>query len=162
MNAYQRYTRSPHWRAFRLEAIKNAGGKCSLCQTTDNLVVHHKHYETLGKETFDDVEVLCSKCHMVRQTNSGYTTIDFNLIRALDGQSLKLYLLLKMDAQLNYNGEYSMLPYGAMCTLLNFSKGYVVALTQKLIDEYKLIIKVRTKTVNKYYFTHPDEWDLQL
>ena len=32
------------------------------------LEVHHRHYDTLGNERLDDVEVLCSSCHRNEHT----------------------------------------------------------------------------------------------
>lgn len=59
------------WRIFAVSAIDAAGYRCQRCHRgQDELVslglrleVHHKHYDSLGRETFDDVEVLCSECH---------------------------------------------------------------------------------------------------
>jgi len=60
---YKSYLQTDHWQRFRLEAIEHCGGKCQLCGKTEMLQVHHKNYKNRGWETFDDVIVICSKCH---------------------------------------------------------------------------------------------------
>ena len=38
-------------------------GSCAVCNTTENLTVHHKHYDTLGRERLADVTVMCWPHH---------------------------------------------------------------------------------------------------
>jgi hypothetical protein len=37
--------------------------RCQRCQARQDLQVHHKTYERLGRERDDDLEVLCDSCH---------------------------------------------------------------------------------------------------
>lgn len=61
---YKAYLLTDHWSHFRSEALKNAGDKCQVCGCTDKqLHVHHNTYENRGRETFNDVVVLCCDCH---------------------------------------------------------------------------------------------------
>lgn len=61
---YEEYLLTEHWRHFRNEALKWADHKCQLCNEEDTtLIVHHKTYENRGRETFNDVIVLCEDCH---------------------------------------------------------------------------------------------------
>lgn len=61
---YDKYLETEHWKHFRNEALKWAGHKCQLCNKEDTtLVIHHKTYENRGRETFNDVIVLCENCH---------------------------------------------------------------------------------------------------
>jgi 5-methylcytosine-specific restriction endonuclease McrA len=62
---YVAYLNSHRWSDFRKLAIANAGNRCERCRDLAFLEVHHKHYLTLGRETFDDVEVLCHSCHRI-------------------------------------------------------------------------------------------------
>ncbi len=39
------------------------GGCERCCLITDKLELHHKHYDTLGDESDEDVEILCEFCH---------------------------------------------------------------------------------------------------
>src|SRR5687767_3642617 len=54
---------SPHWHAFRQEALAAARYLCQRCKSNQDLEVHHLHYDTLGHESLNDVEVLCVSCH---------------------------------------------------------------------------------------------------
>lgn len=64
--AYKLYVKTEHWQHFRTEALKFAQYKCQLCNAKDaELNVHHKNYDNLGRETFNDVIVLCKECHEV-------------------------------------------------------------------------------------------------
>ncbi len=61
---YDEYLKTEHWKHFRDEAMKFADYKCQLCNKNDcKLIVHHNNYQNRGKETFNDVIVLCEECH---------------------------------------------------------------------------------------------------
>ena len=61
---YEKYLETEHWQHFKKKAIQNANNKCQLCGAEDTtLAVHHNNYKNRGRETFDDVIVLCEKCH---------------------------------------------------------------------------------------------------
>lgn len=60
---YKEYLTTAHWQHFRGEALKFAQYKCQLCSDKELLEVHHRSYENIGCETFNDVIVLCDKCH---------------------------------------------------------------------------------------------------
>jgi len=36
---------------------------CDICESVMRLVMHHKHYRVWGHETFNDVSLLCNRCH---------------------------------------------------------------------------------------------------
>lgn len=42
---------------------KRANGRCECCGERAKLELHHKHYETEGRETPDDLSALCRDCH---------------------------------------------------------------------------------------------------
>jgi hypothetical protein len=45
-------------------AIEHYGEKCAKCGAKKALVVHHRHYRTIGFEkTVDDIVLLCHTCH---------------------------------------------------------------------------------------------------
>ena len=61
---YKEYLLTEHWKHFRKEALKFYGYKCQLCnEKNKELCVHHKTYENKGRETFNDITVLCEECH---------------------------------------------------------------------------------------------------
>ena len=64
---YKDYLKTWHWKHFRREAIKFYQGKCQLCGKKEeheyNLHLHHNSYENRGRETFNDVILLCANCH---------------------------------------------------------------------------------------------------
>jgi hypothetical protein len=81
-NEYRVYLRSPHWQR-RRERIAAASNQCEFrpcddsrpdkgpfygarCNETSGLEVHHRHYDSLGTEEDDDLEVLCRVHHLVR------------------------------------------------------------------------------------------------
>lgn len=55
-------------RELRGKAFRWYGKKCAKCGKHNgkkaDYVVHHRHYRTFGKETRDDVVVLCEPCHV--------------------------------------------------------------------------------------------------
>jgi hypothetical protein len=83
---YQRYLQSSHWTQVRARRLAAAGYQCEFkpivggendmkhgpyygerCTATYGLEVHHKHYQSLGREKNQDLEVLCRFHHLVRE-----------------------------------------------------------------------------------------------
>jgi 5-methylcytosine-specific restriction endonuclease McrA len=60
---YEEYMRSPEWAARRELALATAGHRCQRCGALGGLEVHHRHYDSLGAEREEDLEVLCKPCH---------------------------------------------------------------------------------------------------
>jgi len=61
---YNEYLNSSTWRNIRVDALRGAEGKCQVCNSPDDLEVHHRRYPTLGTEQWpNDLTVLCSLCH---------------------------------------------------------------------------------------------------
>jgi len=60
---YHEYLLSPQWQIKRSAAIEAAGHRCQVCNSPDNLEVHHRTYERLGHEEPGDMTVLCATCH---------------------------------------------------------------------------------------------------
>lgn len=58
---YTSYLKSIHWQLFKEKALNHYNHKCSKCENTENLNVYHK-VKNLGRENFEDVEVLCHNC----------------------------------------------------------------------------------------------------
>jgi hypothetical protein len=66
---YPEYLYTDHWRHFIKEAVKWSGNKCQLCNHSNVMLhVHHKTYINRGRETFNDVIVLCEDCHKLVHT----------------------------------------------------------------------------------------------
>lgn len=60
---YRLYINSAEWKQRCADFIMRAGGKCQICRGSGNLDVHHRDYDCLGFEEFDDVMVICRRCH---------------------------------------------------------------------------------------------------
>ena len=61
---YYEYLQTEHWLHFKAEALKASSYRCKMCNTPDEtLHVHHNNYTNRGRETFNDVIVLCGLCH---------------------------------------------------------------------------------------------------
>jgi hypothetical protein len=63
--SYAEYLQTPHWAARRDATLKAAGGRCRVCNSPDELNVHHRTYERFGDEADDDLLVLCRPCHQL-------------------------------------------------------------------------------------------------
>lgn len=72
---YREYIQTPHWKtfrenyilnllAFRAKRTEDRPDKCeiSFCKNTGT-TLHHRSYDNLGNETFDDVFLVCQECH---------------------------------------------------------------------------------------------------
>lgn len=61
---YEEYIASSVWKAKRELALERDGFRCRLCNSGDDLEVHHRSYgDELGSETIDDLTTLCVECH---------------------------------------------------------------------------------------------------
>ena len=60
---YVDYLETPEWRNVRMCALHAAGWRCEVCNTDDELEVHHRAYERRGEEVLEDLTVLCRDCH---------------------------------------------------------------------------------------------------
>ena len=73
MGKYQTYLNSDQWRSTRNFTIdrvrthaKQPVYQCEKCKEffrTDAIEVHHKHYRSVGRESQQDLMVLCRWCH---------------------------------------------------------------------------------------------------
>lgn len=72
---YKEYIKTDHWQHFRKEALKHFNLTCQLCGANDmTLDVHHRTYVNRGRETFNDVIVLCRHCHDLYHHNKDKCT----------------------------------------------------------------------------------------
>lgn len=51
------------YRELRTSRLRMAGNRCEECGANHALQLHHRHYNTLGREKIDDVVILCDQCH---------------------------------------------------------------------------------------------------
>ena len=58
---YEEYLKTIHWQLFKNYVLDIANNKCSVCGTSNNVDVRHINRK-LGRETLDDVCVICSSC----------------------------------------------------------------------------------------------------
>lgn len=63
--SYADYLRSPAWADVRKRYFKRQKGfvGCSLCPSSDRIMLHHRTYERVGAEELDDLVPLCPTCH---------------------------------------------------------------------------------------------------
>jgi 5-methylcytosine-specific restriction endonuclease McrA len=59
---YKEYLETDMWKR-KSKALREYYGGCAVCNSIENLSVHHKHYHTLGREGLADVTVICWPCH---------------------------------------------------------------------------------------------------
>jgi hypothetical protein len=60
---YQEYLKSEHWQEMRRTVLRDAGGRCQVCNSSERCEVHHRTYERVGEEYPSDLIVLCRACH---------------------------------------------------------------------------------------------------
>lgn len=75
MVTYRETLASPRWQQLKWRRIMRAGFACERCglryrglRVTGAMrwfELHHRHYETVGHETIDDVLILCRLCHRI-------------------------------------------------------------------------------------------------
>ncbi len=60
---YHEYIRSGSWYKRRYGALMRAENRCQVCNSGEQLSVHHRDYSRLGAEKPSDLIVLCWLCH---------------------------------------------------------------------------------------------------
>jgi 5-methylcytosine-specific restriction endonuclease McrA len=61
---YRDYLKTPEWHERRKEHLVKAFCRCQVCNASQiRLEVHHRTYERRGYERYEDLIVLCDKCH---------------------------------------------------------------------------------------------------
>ncbi len=71
---YKKYVKSDEWKAKRQAKLEDCQYKCE-CEggcSRQATQVHHLHYDTLGNESFGDLQALCPKCHMKKHNIRGF------------------------------------------------------------------------------------------
>jgi len=62
-------TGQTRWKRLRTEAFSVIGNRCWRCRRVfakRKLQLHYLHYGTVGKETLEDVLLLCQHCHVYK------------------------------------------------------------------------------------------------
>lgn len=64
---YSEFLRTPYWKIISFLVKKKNGFKCAMCNSKENLHVHHKSYDLHGyehmKDGFDMLTPVCADCH---------------------------------------------------------------------------------------------------
>ena len=60
---YKVYIVSRIWKERRDRMVESQCKKCEICNSTENLNVHHNNYKTRGEEEDTDLIVVCRSCH---------------------------------------------------------------------------------------------------
>lgn len=62
---YYDFLLTPYWKAISEKVRKNAGFKCQICNSSENLNVHHRTYYNHGDEIhhMEDLTCICDNCH---------------------------------------------------------------------------------------------------
>jgi hypothetical protein len=66
---YHAYLKSDEWKVKRDSQIRDAGGRCQVCNSRYRLNCHHRTYERIGRELPEDLIVLCEVCHGIFHRN---------------------------------------------------------------------------------------------
>lgn len=66
---YPEFLKTTEWKQIREVALERAGHRCQVCNSADQLQVHHRDYSNKPLETLDDLTVLCDGCHGIFHAN---------------------------------------------------------------------------------------------
>ena len=99
---YNDYIKSDEWFRKREEIFKLKGRKCYICNTSNNLDIHHLSYEFLGYEEendFKDVIPLCRNCHkklhdFIKEKESLIEVLKSDLIKTRNKVRLDYYFAI--------------------------------------------------------------------
>lgn len=62
---HKKFVQSSYWKEVRLAVLIRDGKKCTVCQSIEELEVHHLSYKHLGSEHLflGDLVTICRTCH---------------------------------------------------------------------------------------------------
>lgn len=60
---YKEYLESAHWADVRKRFYQHNAKQCRVCQTTNDIHLHHRTYKNLGREKMSDLVPLCGAHH---------------------------------------------------------------------------------------------------
>jgi len=60
---YKEYMSSPEWKQLSEFVKKRAGWKCQTCNSSIDLVAHHRSYEKGADESGENCIAICKRCH---------------------------------------------------------------------------------------------------
>lgn len=70
---YADYIKSPEWSRRRYKFMLKYGHSCVICESSDNIHVHHISYRHIGRELDSELVVLCSFHHSEYHKEYGVT-----------------------------------------------------------------------------------------
>jgi hypothetical protein len=60
---YYEYLKTEHWKNLRSRFGKRYGFRCYICDSSEDLNLHHKTYKRIGNESLQDMIWLCEYHH---------------------------------------------------------------------------------------------------
>ena len=60
---YRIYLQSDHWKKLRQLKLEQSGRQCKICESKENIDVHHLQYHNIYDVCLGDLQVLCRFCH---------------------------------------------------------------------------------------------------
>ena len=91
--SYKRYLQSDKWAMIRNAIIERDNFKCTVCDSPDNLHVHHLTYENVGNEKDEDLITLCRGCHFKETTDDVSHITEELLVNGM--RNLNIYRVYK-------------------------------------------------------------------
>lgn len=111
---YSQFMKSLYWRLVRKEVLSRKGKRCSECNRTNDLQVHHTTYEHHGMEHryLNDLVVLCSLCHAKQHTDKPLAN---ELVKLCESKAFEVKNPIENNhydphAIKNYESEYGRSP----------------------------------------------------
>jgi len=87
---YSEYLSTSKWAWYRSKILKRDNHKCTECNSSENLNVHHLTYRNLGCEQMKDLITLCRKCHKEAHFYDLNKKAKSNLIQSLEDKYIRL------------------------------------------------------------------------
>ena len=66
---YHEYLQSEEWKERRERVLLQWEHRCSVCNSSEGLDVHHRNYDNRARELPNDLIVLCRSCHSLFHSN---------------------------------------------------------------------------------------------
>lgn len=141
---YEDYLKTEYWKNLSESIKKEADYRCQICNSEDDLNVHHRSYKYKGFLELEkkDLICICEKCHSIYHVNQIY-----------DGQILKSCSKFFESLEKGFlNTNKIKIGFKELDVLLNINEGSVVLLSGETLIYNDFIYNIYLKNMEESIF----------
>lgn len=142
---YDEYLKTEYWKNLSETIKREADYRCQICNSEENLNVHHRSYEHKGFLELEkkDLICICEKCHSIYHINQNYNG---------DIQDITTEFFEKLEAELNCDNKKIITGIQDLDSSLNITEGELLLLSGETLIYSNFIYNMYLKNIEKSIF----------